>query len=176
MQAAEAFAAEGKDVLLVVDVELATEDVLSFAGLRNGRGAVTVVVFAPQYPEDPDRRLLGCDTTLEFSRRLAATGLYPAIDPVTSSSRLLEEGHVSPRHARAASRLKELVAAGSRLESFMTQPYVVAEDFTKLPGEQVRLDDAIGGVERIADGEAHGLDPKTLLYAGTLEQAMARED
>jgi F-type H+-transporting ATPase subunit beta len=130
-----------------------------------------------------------------FDTWLAAEGLYPAIDPVLSTSVVLEGAQLEASQltvATAARRLmrryqelRELARVrgvetipvgeqptfvrGQRLEAFLTQPFYVAEPFTKRAGEWVPLADTLAGVRRIIEGAADAVDPEHLRYIGALK-------
>jgi F-type H+-transporting ATPase subunit beta len=135
-----------------------------------------------------------------LSRERAAQGLYPAIDPLRSDSKMLVPGVVGPRHydtARAVRRtlaayeqLKDVIAMLGReelspddqrtvararqLERFLTQPFHVTEAFTGYEGHTVALDDALDGCERILAGEFDDLPERVLYMVGTADDARAR--
>jgi F-type H+-transporting ATPase subunit beta len=119
------------------------------------------------------------DATVVLSRAITELGIYPAVDPLASSSRILDAQYIGERHYRAASevqrllqRYKELqdiiailgmdelseedkivVARARRIQRFMSQPFHVAEQFTGRPGQYVKLEETISSVERLVAGE-----------------------
>lgn len=162
-------------------------------------GAITAVqaVYVPADDlNDPGAAaVLGhLDARVILSREQAAAGLYPAVDPLRSQSRLLDPGVVGVRHARVAeavrralARYEELadviamlgldelsatdrtaVIRARRLRRFLTQPFVVAEAFTGRPGVRVELADTLSGAERILAGEFDEVDETQLSMLGAL--------
>jgi F-type H+-transporting ATPase subunit beta len=137
------------------------------------------------------------DAAIVLSRARAARGLYPAVDPLASSSRLLEQGRVGDRHYQVAMRVKQtmersreledivsivgmdelrpedkkVVRRGRRLEQFLTQPLFVTEAFTGQPGRHVPLEDTLAGCEAILDGRFDCLDDRRLYMIGAPEEA-----
>ncbi|MGE0813344.1 MAG: F0F1 ATP synthase subunit beta [Vicinamibacterales bacterium] len=137
------------------------------------------------------------DAALVLSREVAAEGLYPAVDPLKSSSKAMDAGIVGARHyavaqdvRRTISRYHELrdiismlgidelasedrttVARARRLRNFLTQPFHVTEAFTGMPGRRVPLDASIAGAEAILRGECDGLDEAALFMIGPIEDA-----
>ncbi len=137
------------------------------------------------------------DARVILSRELASAGLYPAVDPLRSHSRLLDPAVVGQRHydvalaVRAAlARYRELadviamlgleelapadrrlVTRARRLARFLSQPFVVAEAFTGRAGVRVPLEDTLRGCERILEGAADELDEEDLYMIGALREA-----
>jgi F-type H+-transporting ATPase subunit beta len=119
------------------------------------------------------------DTSIVLSRALASRGLYPAVDPIASSSHLLDLDYVGKRHYQVAMRVRrtmeryrelediisivgvpqlcpedmQVVQQARRLERFLTQPLFVTESFTSQPGQHVSLEDTVSGCEAILDGQ-----------------------
>jgi F-type H+-transporting ATPase subunit beta len=140
------------------------------------------------------------DSTLVLSRSLAAQGLYPAIDPLASTSRLLDPGRLGERHYRLALRVKETieryrelqdiiamlgleelsaedqrtVRRARRLERFLTQPLFVTEAFTGHSGRHVPLEQTLAGCEAILAGSFDDLDESVLYMIGSVEEAGKR--
>jgi len=141
------------------------------------------------------------DSSIVLSRDMAAEGMYPAVDPMASSSTLLDPRLVGQRHyevAQAVRRtiahyrelqeiiallgLEELGAAdrqevsrARRLMRFLTQPFMVTEGYTGQGGRTVELDDTIAGCAAILDGEADGWAESSMYMVGTLDEARQRE-
>jgi F-type H+-transporting ATPase subunit beta len=137
------------------------------------------------------------DTNLVLSRALAARGIYPAIDPLASSSRLLDPARLGDRHYGVALRAKEMieryrelqdiiamlgleelsaedqliVRRARRLERFLTQPFFVTEMFTGHGGRRVPLERTISGCEAILGGRFDGRDEGALYMIGEIEEA-----
>jgi F-type H+-transporting ATPase subunit beta len=141
------------------------------------------------------------DSIIMLSRQLAAEGFYPAVDPLDSSSALLDPLVVGERHYRIAERAREalarfkdlqdiiallgleelgaadrlIVQRARRLQRFLSQPFMVTEAFTGTPGRSVALADTLQGCESILDGEADAWAESSLYMVGTLEEARAKE-
>ena len=139
------------------------------------------------------------DSSLVLSRDVAAEGLYPAVDPLASSSKALDASIVGQRHydvAQEARRTlgryeelkdlismlgidelsaedRQLVGRARRLRHFLTQPFFVAEAFTGMPGRNVPIADTVEGVEAILDGRCDGLPEQRLFMIGSLDEVQA---
>lgn len=137
------------------------------------------------------------DSALVLSRDIAAEGIYPAVDPLQSSSKALDPSVVGARHydvAQDARRVlgryeelrdlismlgidelsaedREIVGRARRLRNFLTQPFFVAESFTGMEGRRVEPDKAVEGVAAILDGQCDHLQEDALLMIGGLEEA-----
>lgn len=138
------------------------------------------------------------DATVVLSRDIAAKGIYPAIDPLDSSSRQLDPLVIGDEHYNVArgvqstlQRYKELkdiiailgmdelseedkqvVQRARRIENFLSQPFFVAEIFTGSPGKYVSLKDTIRGFKGILDGEFDDLPEKAFYMAGSIEEVI----
>lgn len=141
------------------------------------------------------------DSLVVLSRAMAAEGMYPAIDPLASSSVLLDVAVVGEHHARVAGDVRaalerfaelrdviallgveelgpderRLVARARRLQRFLTQPFAVTEAFTGLPGRSVALADTLAGCRAILDGDCDDWQESSLYLVGDLEEARERE-
>jgi F-type H+-transporting ATPase subunit beta len=137
--------------------------------------------------------------SIVLSRKRASQGLYPAVDPLQSASKMLNPGVVGERHYRVAravrrtlaeyEELKDVIAMlgleelseadrrivnrARRLERFLTQPFFSTEQFTGHPGRLVQLADTITGCERILADEFAELPEKALYMIGTVDEALA---
>jgi F-type H+-transporting ATPase subunit beta len=137
------------------------------------------------------------DAALVLSREVAAEGLYPAVDPLASSSKAMDPSIVGVRHygvaqevRRTLSRHEELrdiismlgidelssddrlvVSRARRLRSFLTQPFHVTEAFTGTPGKSVPLEEAVAGAEAILGGDCDDVAEDALFMIGALEEA-----
>jgi len=133
--------------------------------------------------------------TIVLSRKRAAQGLYPAIDPLESGSKMLSPGIVGERHYRVAREVRSVlseyeelkdiiamlgmeelseqdratVAKARKLERFLTQPFFTTEQFTGQEGRFVALEDAIDGAERILDGEFRDRGERAFYMIGGLD-------
>lgn len=142
------------------------------------------------------------DATTVLSRNLAAKGIYPAVDPLDSTSTMLQPGIVTEEHYRIAETVKEtlqrykelqdiiailgidelseddrlVVARARKVERFLSQPFFVAEIFTGSPGEYVSLEDTIKGFSMILNGELDDLPEQAFYLVGNIDQAIAKAE
>ncbi len=142
------------------------------------------------------------DSMVVLSRAMAADGMYPAVDPIASSSVLLDPLIVGQEHVEVANEVRrtiehyrelqdvisllgmeelgredrQMVERARRLQRFLTQPFAVTEAMTGIPGRSVPLEDTITGCRAILDGEADGWDEASLYLIGSLDEARAKEE
>ncbi|MDQ6830398.1 MAG: F0F1 ATP synthase subunit beta, partial [Gemmatimonadota bacterium] len=142
------------------------------------------------------------DATVVLSRAITELGIYPAVDPLASSSRILDAQYVGERHYKVATavqrilqRYKELqdiiailgmeelseddkliVSRARRLQRFMSQPFAVAEQFTNTPGKYVKLEDTIASFERVVAGEFDTVSEQAFFMAGTIDDVLANAE
>ncbi len=142
------------------------------------------------------------DGTIALERSIASRGLFPAVDPLASTSKILDPLIVGDEHYRTArevqqvlQRYKELqdiiailgidelsdedkllVARARKIEQFLTQPMKVAEQFTGRAGKYVRVKDTIRGFRMILDGQVDHIPEQQFYMAGAIEDVMARYD
>ncbi|HEY2762379.1 MAG TPA: F0F1 ATP synthase subunit beta [Pirellulales bacterium] len=166
------------------------------------RGAITSVqaVYVPaDDPTDPaPATAFGqLDAFLYLERAISEKGIYPAVDPLASSSRILDPQYVGDRHYAIARRVqgilqryrelqdiiailgveelseedKQVVNRARRIERFLSQPFLVAEVFTGKPGEITPLRETIRSFEEICDGKWDHLPEQAFMYVGVVEQA-----
>ncbi len=140
------------------------------------------------------------DASTVLSRTIAELGLFPAVDPLASNSRILDPSVVGEEHYAVArkvqsilQRYKELldiiailgmdelsdedklaVARARKIQNFMSQPFFSAEQFTGNPGKYVKLEDTIKGFKGISEGEYDDLPEQAFLYVGTIEEAVEK--
>ena len=140
------------------------------------------------------------DATTELSRNIAQLGIYPAVDPLGSTSRILDPNVVGKEHYECAQRVKQIlqkykelqdiiailgmdelsdedkltVNRARRVQRFLSQPFTVAEQFTGVKGEMVSIEDTIKGFNMILDGELDELPEQAFLNVGTIEQAIEK--
>jgi F-type H+-transporting ATPase subunit beta len=140
------------------------------------------------------------DATTVLSRAIAELGIYPAVDPLDSTSRILDPQVVGEEHYRIArgvqqqlQKYKDLqdiiailgmdelseedkltVARARKLQRFLSQPFHVAEQFTGTPGVYVRLEDTIRGFKEILDGKHDDLPEQAFYMVGTIEEAVEK--
>ena len=138
------------------------------------------------------------DATTVLSRKIAELGIYPAVDPLDSTSRILTPHILGDDHYNCAQRVKEIlqkykqlqdiiailgmeelseddklaVARARRVQRFLSQPFHVAEQFTGIPGVLVDIKDTIKGFNMIIDGELDHLPESAFNLKGTIEQAI----
>jgi len=142
------------------------------------------------------------DATTVLSRALAAKGIYPAVDPLDSTSTMLQPGIVSEEHYKIAETVKETlqrykelqdiiailgidelseedrltVARARKIERFLSQPFFVAEIFTGSPGEYVSLEDTIKGFSMTLNGELDDLPEQAFYLVGNIDQVIAKAE
>ena len=140
------------------------------------------------------------DAITVLTRQLASQGFYPAVDPLASSSKLLEPRFVGEYHVRVASEVRAVlakyealqdiisilgteelseedrvtVARARRLQRFLTQPFFSTEQYTGLEGKYVELEDTLRGFEQIVEGEHDELPEQAFYMVGTIEEAVEK--
>ncbi|MCL2799991.1 MAG: F0F1 ATP synthase subunit beta [Endomicrobia bacterium] len=140
------------------------------------------------------------DATLTLDRAIMEQGLYPAVNPLTSASRLLDPNIVGDEHYNTAMAVKKIlqkykdlqdiiailgmdelsdedkltVSRARKVQRFLTQPMYVAETFTGLEGRYVKTSDTIKGFKEIIEGKYDSLPEQAFYMAGTIEEAVAK--
>ncbi len=140
------------------------------------------------------------DATTVLSRKIAELGIYPAVDPLDSSSRILEAEIVGDEHYNCAQRVieilqrynelqdiiailgmdelseedKVIVRRARRVQRFLSQPFHVAEQFTGIPGKLVTIEDTIKGFNMIMDGEVDKYPEASFMLVGNIEEAIEK--
>ena len=140
------------------------------------------------------------DATTVLSRKITELGIYPAVDPLESTSRILDPNIVGQEHYETAQRVKQIlqknkelqdiisilgmdelseedkltVNRARRVQRFLSQPFAVAEQFTGVPGVMVSIEDTIKGFNMILDGETDYLPEQAFLNVGTIEDAIKK--
>ncbi|MBA4250645.1 MAG: F0F1 ATP synthase subunit beta [Chlorobiaceae bacterium] len=138
------------------------------------------------------------DATTVLSRQITELGIYPAVDPLDSTSRILEPGILGLEHYNVARKTKEILQAykelqdiinilgmdelsdedkltvkrARRMQRFFSQPFHVAEQFTGFKGKYVKLADTIAGAKAIIDGQVDELPESAFMYVGTIDEAI----
>ena len=137
------------------------------------------------------------DAFVVLSRSIAEKGIYPAVDPLASTSRILDPGIIGARHYAVSRRVqqtlqrykdlqdiiailgvdelseddKQIVGRARKIERFLSQPFFVAEQFTGLKGVFTSLEQTIDSFERLVNGEGDDLPEGAFMYVGTLDDA-----
>ncbi len=140
------------------------------------------------------------DATTNLSRAIAELGIYPAVDPLASSSRILDPRVIGDEHYTVARRVKQVlqrykdlqdiiailgidelseddklsVSRARKVQRFMSQPFFVAEQFTGIPGKYVQIADTIRGFKEIVDGQHDALPEQAFYMVGTIEEAVEK--
>ena len=140
------------------------------------------------------------DATTELDRAIASKGIYPAVNPLSSTSRILEPSIVGERHYAVAQRVinilqknkelqdiiaimgmdelseedKLIVSRARKVQRFLSQSFFVAEQFTGMPGKYVPLKETIRGFKEIIEGEHDDLPESAFLFVGTIDEAVAK--
>jgi len=140
------------------------------------------------------------DATVVLDRAIVELGIYPAVNPLSSSSRILDAQYLGERHYKVAVEVqrilqrykdlqdiiailgmdelseedKLLVGRARRVQRFLSQPFFVAEVFTGTPGQYVRLEDTIRGFQEIIHGQHDELPEQAFYMVGTIEAAVER--
>lgn len=140
------------------------------------------------------------DATTVLSRKIATLGLYPAVDPLESTSRILDPNIVGREHYQTAQRVKQIlqkyndlqdiisilgmdelsdedkvtVNRARKVQRFLSQPFAVASTFTGCPGVMVEIEDTIKGFKMILDGQVDDLPEQAFVNVGTIEDAIAK--
>jgi F-type H+-transporting ATPase subunit beta len=171
------------------------------------RGSITSVQ-AIYVPADdltdpaPATAFAHLDATTVLSRQLAELGIYPAVDPLDSTSRILDPKIVGEEHYQAAREVqsilqrykdlqdiiailgmdelsdvdKILVARARKIQRFLSQPFFVAEAFTGSPGKYVKLKDTIKGFKEIIAGKHDNLPEQAFYMVGTIDEVLEKAE
>ena len=142
------------------------------------------------------------DATTVLSRSISEKGIYPAVDPLDSSSRILQPGSVSEEHYSVATRVQQvlqrykdlqdiiailgmdelsdedkvIVQRARKIERFLSQPFHVAEQFTGTSGKYVRLEDTIRSFQEVLDGKHDDLPEQAFYLVGGIDDVLARAE
>ena len=142
------------------------------------------------------------DATTVLSRQIAELGIYPAVDPLDSTSRILDPQVIGDEHYSVARRIQQIlqkykdlqdiiailgmdelseddkliVARARKIQRFLSQPFFVAEAFTGAPGKYVNVKDTIKGFKEIAEGKYDDIPEQAFYMVGTIEEAMEKAD
>jgi len=171
------------------------------------KGSITSVqaiyVPADDYTDPaPATAFAHLDATTNLSRDIAALGIYPAVDPLASTSRILDPLVVGQAHYDTAQQVKGvlqrfkdlqdiiailgidelsdedklIVARARKIQRFLSQPFHVAEQFTGFPGKYIKLADTIRGFKEIVDGKHDGIPEQAFYMQGTIEDVLERAE
>jgi F-type H+-transporting ATPase subunit beta len=142
------------------------------------------------------------DAFVVLERKIAEKGIYPAVDPLGSTSRILDPNVIGERHYNVARRVQSIlqrykdlqdiiailgvdelseedklaVSRARKMERFLSQPFYVAEIFTGYPGVATTLEETIDSFERLCEGEGDDLPESAFMYVGTLEDARKKAE
>jgi len=142
------------------------------------------------------------DATTVLDRKISELGIYPAVDPLSSTSRILDPNVIGDEHYNTAQRVKQLlqrykelqdiiailgmeelsdedklvVNRARRVQRFLSQPFFMSEAFTGVPGVMVTIEDTIKGFNMIMDGAVDNLPEQAFLNVGTIEDAQAKAE
>jgi F-type H+-transporting ATPase subunit beta len=167
------------------------------------KGSITSVqaiyVPADDYTDPaPATTFAHLDATTNLSRAISEMGIYPAVDPLASTSRILDPAIVGEEHYEVAQRVKQtlqrfkdlqdiiailgidelsdedkaVVQRARRLQRFLSQPFHVAEQFTGRPGKYVKLEDTVRSFKEIVDGKHDALPEQAFYMQGTIEDVL----
>ena len=140
------------------------------------------------------------DATTVLSRQLAALGIYPAVDPLDSTSRMLDPNIIGEEHYQVARKVQEvlqrykdlqdiiailgidelseddkiIVSRARKIQRFLSQPFNVAEQFTNIKGEYVRVKETIRSFKELVEGKHDDLPEQAFWMVGTIETAMEK--
>ena len=143
----------------------------------------------------PATAIAHLDATVVLSRAITELGIYPAVDPLSSSSRILDPQFIGDRHYKVATEVqrilqrykelqdiiailgmdelseedKRIVARARRVQRFMSQPFAVAQQFTGTVGKYVKLEETVSSFERLVSGEFDNLPEQAFFMAGGIE-------
>jgi F-type H+/Na+-transporting ATPase subunit beta len=170
---------------------------------RNGSITSVQAVYVPAddlTDPAPATTFAHLDATTVLSRKISELGIYPAVDPLDSTSRILTAEIVGEEHYRCAQRVKEIlqrynelqdiiailgmdelseedklvVNRARRVQRFLSQPFHVAEQFTNIPGKLVSIEDTIRGFNMIIDGAVDQYPEAAFMLVGTIEDAIEK--
>ncbi|MCB0880287.1 MAG: F0F1 ATP synthase subunit beta, partial [Thermoleophilia bacterium] len=165
------------------------------------KGSITsiqaVYVPADDYTDPaPANTFAHLDATTELSRGISEKGIYPAVDPLSSTSRALQPGSVTDEHYQTANEVRDVlqrykdlqdiiailgmdelseedkvvVGRARRVEKFLSQPFFVAQSFTGTPGAYVKLDDTIRSFKAILSGEYDEVPERFFMFKGSIDE------
>ena len=171
------------------------------------KGSITSVqaiyVPADDYTDPaPATAFAHLDATTNLSRDIAALGIYPAVDPLASTSRILDPRIIGEQHYNTAQQVKQIlqryrdlqdiiailgidelseedklsVSRARKIQQFLSQPFYVAEQFTGMKGKYVKLEDTIKGFQQICDGKHDDVPQQAFYLQGTIEEVLEKAE
>ena len=169
------------------------------------KGSITSVqaiyVPADDYTDPaPATTFAHLDATTNLSRQIAELGIYPAVDPLASTSRILDPRVLGDEHYNVARQVKQIlqrykdlqdiiailgidelseedkltVSRARKIQRFLSQPFFVAEQFTGFKGKYVQIADTVKGFKEIVDGKHDDLPEQAFYMVGTIEEAVEK--
>ena len=173
------------------------------ASTKNGSITSVQAVYVPAddlTDPAPATTFAHLDATTVLSRKIVEQGIYPAVDPLESSSRILEEDVVGKEHYEVANKVKEMlqkykelqdiisilgmeelseedkltVSRARKIQRFLSQPFHVAENFTGVPGKYVPVKETVRGFKAIIDGEMDEYPEAALFNVGTIDEVVEK--
>ena len=169
------------------------------------KGSITSVqaiyVPADDYTDPaPATTFAHLDATTNLSRQIAELGIYPAVDPLASSSRILDPRVIGDEHYNVARAVKQIlqrykdlqdiiailgidelseedkltVARARKIQKFLSQPFFVAAQFTGLEGKYVTIDETIRGFKEVVEGKHDGIPEQAFYLVGSIDEALAK--
>ncbi len=194
--------AVGYQPTLAVDLGALQERITS-----TNKGSITSVqcVYVPAddlTDPAPATTFAHLDGTVVLSRQISELGIYPAVDPLDSTSRILDPGYIGEEHYQVARQVqmtlqkyKELqdiiailgidelsdedkltVARARKIQRFLSQPFHVAETFTGVAGKYVKIEDTVRGFKEICDGKHDSLPEQAFYMAGGIEEVLEKAE
>lgn len=175
------------------------------ASTKNGSVTSVQAVYVPAddlTDPAPATTFAHLDATTVLSRKIVEQGIYPAVDPLESTSRILEPDVVGQEHYEVARRVQEMlqkykelqdiiailgmeelseedkltVNRARKIQRFLSQPFHVAENFTGIPGKYVPVAETIRGFKKIIEGEMDGYPEAAFFNVGTIDDVVAKAE
>jgi len=173
------------------------------ASTKNGSVTSVQAVYVPAddlTDPAPATTFAHLDATTVLSRKVVEQGIYPAVDPLESNSRILEEDVVGAEHYETARRVQEIlqkykelqdiiailgmeelseedkttVLRARKVQKFLSQPFHVAENFTGVPGKYVPIKETIRGFKAIVDGDMDAYPENAFFNVGTIDEVIEK--
>lgn len=193
---------EGHEALLVLDKNTtASGKLINMGELRRmlGERGITGILLGTE--DDSKQFRVGdlpgeLDSQIVLTRKMAEQSLWPAVDRHLSGSRLLNGGVVGSEHAQVAGQVRELLRRcaeletrepqglsdadkqlfrrAQRIQKFFTQPFFVAEAYTDIPGEYVKMDETVKGFKELLEGRYDDLPEQAFYFVGDIDEAVAK--